>query len=232
MDHLQSRGSRTLPLLCCGVAPFEAGGSVTARLRGITGATWATLASHPLADNRPSSPETAETPAPPTLTPAFSPSFKAALETTGYGVRLRLLFSLPPTIGDDPLPSMAFNPLSKVGVLLDPVGDLTSYLEVTCSGLGEPGGSVGRVTRGVVRRDPRWRCERLQSAIGQGDCGEALIELAIPLSSLGSIAPHTGWRANFYYHPAPDAPYRLWSPTHHPRINLPERFGFLAMEIP
>lgn len=199
-------------MLECRLAPFEPGRPLTAE--SAPSPVWASLPSHPLAENRPAG-ITTEAPDRP------GASFKAALEAACDGLRLRVLFFLPP----------AANPSSFiVGVLLDPFGDLASYLEITHSGTGETGGSIGRVLRNVLRRDPRWRCESLESALRPGACGETTVELAIPFSSLGPVAAHPGWRANFYLRPAPDAPERLWSPTGHRRIDFPERFGHLRME--
>lgn len=120
-----------------------------------------------------------------------------------------------------------------VEIFLDPVGDAASYFEIELNPLGTVLDLVLRRTQSGYRKDFRWRCEGLETAVSTipgGWCGELLI----PFAALGSLRPAPGsiWRVNFYRidRTGTERALSAWSPTGHPNFHIPDRFGFFDFE--
>lgn len=123
-----------------------------------------------------------------------------------------------------------------VEVFLDPIGDLESYFEIEVNPLNAVCDLVLRRTRSGYRKDFRWNCEGLVTAV----CRNARAwsaELLIPFASVAPRPPESGdaWRANFFrIDRPPGAPRELsaWSPTGRPNFHVPPRFGSLEFRRP
>lgn len=149
------------------------------------------------------------------------------------GGALRLLF-----VCEDSEPWSTFTtrdaPLYKeevVEVFLDPEGDGCMYFELEVNlNNAVLDGCMRRISSGY-RKDFRWRCENLQTAV-QRIPGGWVAEWAIPFESVALSAPQEGqkWRANFTRIDRPSGRARelsAWSPTGLCQFHVPQKFGFL-----
>ncbi len=174
---------------------------------------WDGVESHRLVINR-----TGE--APP---PASAATVQVATLGEGGSRELRLRFTLPGFLAAPASPDV------KAGVLFDPVGDLSAFFEITFRPQEEPSSAVIRQSRNTLRRDPRWRPERLSLLLHSLNGSDVVAELTLALDELSAPlepTPHEG-RINFFYAPPAPAPLQSWSPTLLNRIDIPTRFGFL-----
>ncbi|HEX8294888.1 MAG TPA: carbohydrate-binding family 9-like protein [Chthoniobacteraceae bacterium] len=119
-----------------------------------------------------------------------------------------------------------------VEVFIDSVGDLESYYELELNPLNTVLDLVLRRTRSGYRKDARWDCDGLRTAVQRTAAGWNA-ELAIPFLSVASAIPQRGdeWRVNFFrIDRPPNAPRELsaWSVTGRPLFHVPERFGFIG----
>jgi hypothetical protein len=116
-----------------------------------------------------------------------------------------------------------------VEVFMDPGGDLTTYYELEVNPLNAVLDlSLRRGAEGW-KKDFKWRCEGLQTAVQSHATGWSA-EFSIPFAALGAVPGDRPWRANFYRIDRPvNAPWELsaWSPTGVPLFHVPARFGFL-----
>ena len=149
---------------------------------------------------------------------------------------LRLLF-----ICEDTLPwatlSAHDDPLYKeevVEVFVDTEGDGLGYFEIEVNPNNAVLDGCMRRVRSGFRKDFRWHCEGLRTAVRLFSGGWAA-ELAIPFESLSGRRPAPGarWRVNFTRIDRPEgAPRELssWSPTGYDQFHMPEKFGILTFE--
>ncbi len=122
-----------------------------------------------------------------------------------------------------------------VEVFLDPVGDGELYFELEVNVNNAVLEACARRVRSGYRKDFRWRCEGLETAVRREAQGWTA-ELAIPFLSVASRAPREGecWRGNFTRIDRPvDRPRELsaWSPTGLAQFHVPQRFGVLRFEV-
>lgn len=116
-----------------------------------------------------------------------------------------------------------------VEVFLDPEGDGQAYFEIEVNPNNAVLDGCMRRIRSGYRKDFRWRCEGLQTAVRRTECGWAA-ELVIPFLSVANRVPETGeaWRANFTRIDRPVGKPRelsAWSPTGLAQFHVPSRFG-------
>jgi len=148
--------------------------------------------------------------------PSRATSIKAAWNPT----ELRLFFHAESGADSDG---------DRLEVCLDPVGDGESYFAIGIDPQNAVSSLVLRRSRSGYKRNPGWRCERLQTAV-QRFPGSWTAEFSIPFASLGSIAPEGRWRANFHrLHspPGQEPEGSAWSPTGLRTVHQPSRFGVL-----
>jgi hypothetical protein len=118
-----------------------------------------------------------------------------------------------------------------VEVFLDPVCDGESYFELEVNvNNAVLDGCMRRVKSGY-RKDFRWHCAGLQTAVRVNAQGW-IAEWAIPFESISGLTPVPGerWRANFTRIDRPSTQPRelsAWSPTGLPQFHIPQRFGIL-----
>ena len=121
-----------------------------------------------------------------------------------------------------------------VEVFLDVAGDGLAYYELELNPNNAVLDVFVRRVRNGFRKDFRWRCEGLRTAvrlIAGGWAGE----FAIPFESVCAKPPQPGvrWRANFTRIDRPkDRPRELssWSPTGLDQFHIPERFGTVLFD--
>lgn len=118
-----------------------------------------------------------------------------------------------------------------VELFLDPTGDLEGYFEIEVNPLNAVLDGVFRRTRSGYRKDFRWRCDGLRTAVSNTG-GVWATEIFVPFDSLQPSCGGLGkiWRANFCrIDRPPNVPRELsaWSPTRCGTFHLPRRFGFL-----
>jgi hypothetical protein len=118
-----------------------------------------------------------------------------------------------------------------VEFFFDPIGDLESYFEIEVNPLNAILDLVARRTRSGYRRELKWHCEGIRSAVKKNSSGW-LAEISIPIASVSANLNLEGksWRANFYRIDRPlNTAWELsaWSPTRRPNFHTPERFGSL-----
>ena len=121
-----------------------------------------------------------------------------------------------------------------VEVFLDPVGDGELYFELEVNLQNAVLECCARRVRSGYRKDFRWRCEGLQTAVRRIPEGW-VAELAIPFGSVAACHPKPGevWRANFTRIDRPEGKPRelsAWSPTGLAQFHVPQRFGLLRLE--
>jgi hypothetical protein len=121
-----------------------------------------------------------------------------------------------------------------VEVFLDPVGDGAGYFEFELNPLNAVLDLTLRRTGAGWRKDVRWNCEGLRTAIKRTGAGWNA-ELAIPLRniSVDPVRPGVTWRANFFRIDRPDSKPRelsAWSPTLHGTFHDPQAFGAIRFE--
>ena len=121
-----------------------------------------------------------------------------------------------------------------VEVFLDPVGDGELYFELEVNVNNAVLECCARRVRSGYRKDFRWRCEGLRTAV-QRDVEGWTAELAIPFLSLAVQGPRAGeaWRGNLTRIDRPQGKPRelsAWSPTGLAQFHVPRRFGWLRME--
>ena len=115
-----------------------------------------------------------------------------------------------------------------VEVFIDPFGDRDCYFEFEVNPLNTVLDLFARRTRGGLRKDASWDCQRLRTATGLLAYGW-VAGIAIPFSSLGEYN-RSEWLINFCRIERPrNQPRELsaWSPTFCGTFHLPERFGSL-----
>lgn len=118
-----------------------------------------------------------------------------------------------------------------VELFLDPTGDLEGYFEIEVNPLNAVLEVVLRRNRSGYRKDFRWRCDGLQTAVSKSpNVWET--EIFLPFESLAPGGGGLGktWRVNFFRIDRPkDTPRELsaWSPTGCSTFHAPRRFGFL-----
>jgi len=146
---------------------------------------------------------------------------------------LRLLF-----VCEDAFPWATFTerdaPLYKeevVEVFLDTEADGMGYFEIEVNPNNAVLDGCMRRVRSGFRKDFRWRCEGLRTAVRSFPGGWAA-EMAIPFRSLSGNNPSAGarWRVNFTRIDRPKGEPRelsAWSPTGYDQFHMPERFGIL-----
>jgi hypothetical protein len=146
---------------------------------------------------------------------------------------LRILF-----VAEDSHPWATLNerdaPLYKeevVEVFLDTEADGFGYFEIEVNPNNAVLDGCMRRVRNGFRKDFRWRCEGLQTAVRKVE-GGWVAELALPFTSLSGVLPVSGtrWRANFTRIDRPEGKPRelsAWSPTGRDQFHIPERFGWL-----
>lgn len=173
-------------------------------------------------------------PPPPSLTPSRPPGpgvsarFAHLVDASpaGGGVTLALARTRD---GDEDgleivLEASSPSPATRLGLLLDPVGDGESFFEIALEGGDRIAQVVFRRSPGGYKRDWRWQCDGLEwKAEPPGH-----LRLTLPFRGLGSTPPHDGWRANFFSLP-PGEPPAAWSPTGWNTLYQPDRFGFLRL---
>jgi hypothetical protein len=150
----------------------------------------------------------------------------------GYDAHsFRVLFAC-----EDPMPWATFTvrgePLYKeevVEVFLDVEGDGLAYYELELNPNNAVLDVFVRRVRSGFRKDFRWRCEGLRTAVRVTE-GGWIGEFAIPFESICASPPREGtrWRANFTRIDRPkDRPRELssWSPTGMDQFHIPDRFG-------
>jgi hypothetical protein len=121
-----------------------------------------------------------------------------------------------------------------VEVFLDPEGDGMGYYEIEVNPNNAVlDGCMRRIHSGF-RKDFRWRCEGLRTAVHGFDGGWAA-ELEIPFLSITDRLPEEGtvWRVNFTRIDRPKgAPRELsaWSPTGYDQFHMPGKFGEVVFE--
>lgn len=118
-----------------------------------------------------------------------------------------------------------------VEVFLDPLGDLECYFEIEVNPLNATLDVVLRRNLSGYRKDFRWHCDGLQTAVTK-NAGSWDAEISIPFESLEPGCGGAGkiWRANFYRIDRPkdsSAELSAWSPTRCRTFHFPRRFGFL-----
>lgn len=118
-----------------------------------------------------------------------------------------------------------------VEVFIDPVGDAQAYFEIEVNPLNTVLDLVLRRSRSGWRKDFRWDCAGLATAVRHTAQGWNA-ELAIPFESLAPDIPRAGsvWRVNFARIDRPRGRERelsAWAPTRLSTFLAPERFGAL-----
>ena len=121
-----------------------------------------------------------------------------------------------------------------VEVFLDTEGDGNGYFEIEVNPNNAVLDACMRRIRSGFRKDFRWQCEGLRTAVRIFEGGWAA-ELAIPFGSLSGRCPAQGeaWRVNFTRIDRPKGEPRelsSWSPTGVDQFHMPERFGELLFE--
>lgn len=121
-----------------------------------------------------------------------------------------------------------------VEVFLDPEGDGAGYFEIEVNPNNAVLDCCVRRIRSGYRKDFRWQCEGLQTAVQRVPSGWT-VELAIPFMSVTNRVPLAGdsWRVNFTRIDRPTGlPRELsaWSPTGLAQFHVPARFGLLTFE--
>jgi len=121
-----------------------------------------------------------------------------------------------------------------VEVFLDTEGDGSGYFEIEVNPNNAVLDGCMRRVRSGFRKDFRWRCEGLRTAVRSFEGGWAA-ELAIPFGSVAGRCPEPGdaWRENFTRIDRPKGEPRelsSWSPTGYDQFHMPERFGVLLFE--
>lgn len=116
-----------------------------------------------------------------------------------------------------------------VEVFLDPEGDGQAYFEIEVNPNNAVLDGCMRRIRSGYRKDFRWCCEGLQTAVRRTERGWAA-ELAIPFLSVTNRVPEAGdtWRANFTRIDRPKGKPRelsAWSPTGLAQFHVPSCFG-------
>ncbi len=116
-----------------------------------------------------------------------------------------------------------------VEVFLDVDGEGLAYYELELNPNNAVLDVFVRRVRNGFRKDFRWRCEGLRTAVRMIEGGWAG-EFAIPFESVCVKPPQPGarWRVNFTRIDRPkDRPRELssWSPTGLDQFHIPERFG-------
>ena len=116
-----------------------------------------------------------------------------------------------------------------VEVFLDVDGDGLAYYELELNPNNAVLDVFVRRVRNGFRKDFRWRCEGLRTAVRMIEGGWSG-EFAIPFESVCAKPPQPGarWRVNFTRIDRPkDRPRELssWSPTGLDQFHIPERFG-------
>ncbi|MEI6713370.1 MAG: carbohydrate-binding family 9-like protein [Verrucomicrobiota bacterium] len=164
--------------------------------------------------------------------PEQSTSIRAGWESD----RLRLLFTVE---DNDPWATLTERDAllyteEVVEVFLDTEGDGEGYFEIEVNPNNAVLDCCARKIRSGYRKDFRWRCEGLETAV-QMVPGGWVVELAIPFASLTSRMPQSGeqWRVNFTRIDRPKGKERelsAWSPTGLAQFHVPQRFGFLRFE--
>ena len=119
-----------------------------------------------------------------------------------------------------------------VEVFLDTEGDGLGYFEIEVNPNNAVLDGCMRRIRSGFRKDFRWRCEGLRTAVRLFSGGWAA-ELSIPFESLAARCPSAGerWRVNFTRIDRPTGEERelsSWSPTGMDQFHIPERFGVLT----
>jgi len=149
---------------------------------------------------------------------------------------LRILF-----VCEDSFPWATFverdAPLYKeevVEVFIDTEADGLGYFEIEVNPKNAVLDGCMRKVRSGFRKDFRWRCEGLRTAVRVFEGGWAA-ELSIPFASLAGRCPAPGevWRVNFTRIDRPEvAPRELssWSPTGYDQFHMPARFGVVVFE--
>ncbi len=118
-----------------------------------------------------------------------------------------------------------------VEVFLDPEGDSAGYFEIEVNPNNAVLDCCVRQIRSGYRKDFRWQCEGLKTAVQRIPEGW-VTELAIPFASLANRSPVPGdsWRVNFTRIDRPTGSPRelsAWSPTGLAQFHVPTRFGVL-----
>jgi hypothetical protein len=118
-----------------------------------------------------------------------------------------------------------------VEAFLDPAGDGESYFELEVNVNNAVLDGCMRRVRSGFRKDFRWHCEGLRTAVKVTGSGW-VSEWVIPFRSLVEHPPREGdaWRVNFTRIDRPSgAPRELsaWSPTGLAQFHIPPRFGVL-----
>ena len=118
-----------------------------------------------------------------------------------------------------------------VEVFLDPVGDREAYFEFEVNVLNAVFDGCMRRVRNGYRKDFRWRCDGLQTAVRLCPGGWCA-EWAIPFQSIALQTPRAGdrWLGNFTRIDRPTSRPRelsAWSPTGLAQFHVPARFGVL-----
>ncbi len=118
-----------------------------------------------------------------------------------------------------------------VEVFLDTEADGFVYFEIEVNPNNTVLDGCMRKVRSGFRKDFRWRCEGLQTAVRRVE-GGWVAELALPFASLTGTLPVAGtrWRVNFTRIDRPEGKPRelsAWSPTGRDQFHIPERFGWL-----
>ncbi|MEY5025303.1 MAG: hypothetical protein RLZZ244_831 [Verrucomicrobiota bacterium] len=117
-----------------------------------------------------------------------------------------------------------------VEFFVDPVGDGAAYFEVELNPNNAVMEAAMRRIRSGYRKDFRWGCEGLRTAVQRREGGWDA-EMAIPVASLvGDSLPESGarWRVNFTRIDRPRGlPRELsaWSPTGLAQFHVPTCFG-------
>jgi hypothetical protein len=118
-----------------------------------------------------------------------------------------------------------------VEVFLDPVGDGDAYFELEVNVNNAVLDGCMRRVRSGYRKDFRWHCIGLRTAVRRCSPGW-IAELAIPFVSVAGASPRRGerWRVNFTRIDRPASKPRelsAWSPTGIPQFHVPQKFGVL-----
>jgi hypothetical protein len=118
-----------------------------------------------------------------------------------------------------------------VEVFLDPVGDGEAYFELELNVNNAVLDGCMRRVRSGYRKDFRWHCAGLQTAV-RVIPGGWIAEWAIPFESISGHAHRVEdcWRANFTRIDRPSSKPRelsAWSPTGLPQFHVPQKFGTL-----
>jgi hypothetical protein len=159
---------------------------------------------------------------------------QATTVRVGYDEKfLRLLFLC---VDSEPWSTLTGHdePLYKeevVEVFLDPVGDGEAYFELEVNVNNAVLDGCMRRVRSGYRKDFRWHCAGLQTAVRR-DAPGWIAEWAIPFASISGASPQPGeqWRVNLTRIDRPTSKPRelsAWSPTGLPQFHVPQKFGVL-----